>query len=110
MEYLNRIAYHASDVSQAYLTRPSTSVEGKVSGGEGWSVVANYYGRSRAYVSFQVRLTPEMKGRLEQRSFETGLSQVAIINAALEYYLAHVPSSANDSAKVLPDRNDDGTA
>ncbi|PSR24516.1 MAG: hypothetical protein C7B43_18810 [Sulfobacillus benefaciens] len=71
--------------------------------------MANYYGRSRAYVSFQVRLTPEMKARLEQRSYETGLSQVAIINAALEYYLAHVPSSKKDSDNIAPDHNDDGS-
>ncbi len=30
LEIDKRIAYHAIDVSQAYLTRPSTSVEGKV--------------------------------------------------------------------------------
>ena len=41
-----------------------------------------------------------MKVRLEQRSFETGLSQVAIINAALEYYLAHVPVNDEDSEKA----------
>lgn len=91
-----------------HLTRPWTSVEGRVSGGEGWSVVANYYGRSRAYVSFQVRLSPEMKVRLEQRSFESGLSQVAIINAALEYYLAHVPVNDDDPEKPQGDREKDG--
>lgn len=63
--------------------------------------MANYYGRSRAYVSFQVRLSPEMKVRLEQRSFETGQSQVAIINAALEYYLAHVPISTEEPTKSV---------
>jgi hypothetical protein len=52
--------------------------------------VANFYGRSRAYVSFQVRLTPELKEKLMKQSFETGQSQVAIVNAALEYYLDHV--------------------
>ena len=50
-----------------------------------------------------------MKARLEQRSYETGLSQVAIINAALEDYLAHVPSSKKDSDNIAPDHNDDGS-
>ncbi|MDA8193223.1 MAG: hypothetical protein M0Z53_04395 [Thermaerobacter sp.] len=58
--------------------------------------MANFYGRSRAYVAFQVRLTPELKERLMRRSYETGLSQVAIVNAALEYYFANVvPENAN---------------
>ncbi len=52
--------------------------------------MANFYGRSRAYVSFQVRLAPELKERLMKQSFETGQSQVAIVNAALEHYLDHV--------------------
>ena len=52
--------------------------------------MANFSGRSRAFVSFQVRLTPEMKERLMRQSFETGQSQVAIVNAALEYYLDHI--------------------
>ena len=52
--------------------------------------MANYYGRSRAYVAFQVRLTPELKEKLMKRSFETGQSQVAIVNEALENYFANV--------------------
>ncbi len=52
--------------------------------------MANFYGRSRAYVSFQVRLAPELKEKLMKQSFETGQSQVAIVNAALEHYLDHV--------------------
>ncbi len=59
--------------------------------------MANYYGRSRAYVTFQVRLTPELKERLMKRSFETGLSQVAIVNKALENYLADVVLEVPDS-------------
>ncbi len=65
--------------------------------------MANYYGRSRAYVAFQVRLTPELKEKLMKRSFETGQSQVAIVNEALENYFANVapentdpPSSASN--------------
>lgn len=49
-----------------------------------------YYGRSRAYVSFQARLAPELKNRLAKMSYELGFSQVAIVNAALEYYLDHM--------------------
>jgi predicted DNA-binding protein len=52
--------------------------------------VANFYGRPRAYVAFQVRLTPELKEKLMRRSFETGQSQVAIVNLALETYFANV--------------------
>jgi len=69
--------------------------------------VANYYGRSRAYVAFQVRLTPELKEKLMKRSFETGQSQVAIVNAALEYYFAHV---APESTEPLPPDFGDGEA
>lgn len=55
-----------------------------------------------------------MKERLQQRSYETGMSQVAIINAALEFYLAHVPSTAKEETHDpadAPGRNhDNGTA
>ncbi len=76
--------------------------------------MAKYFGRSQAFVAFQVRLTPDMKERLQQRSYETGMSQVAIINAALEFYLAHVPSTAKEETHDpadAPGRNhDNGTA
>lgn len=45
------------------------------------------YGRSKAYVSFQVRIRPELKEQLVRKSFETGVSQGAIVTAALERYL-----------------------
>ncbi|AUW95290.1 MAG: hypothetical protein C7B44_12450 [Sulfobacillus thermosulfidooxidans] len=61
--------------------------------------MANFYGRSRAYVSFQVRLTPELKERLLRHSYETGQSQVAIVNAALEYYLDNVGGSLPGMSK-----------
>lgn len=70
--------------------------DGAVAGGERWYVVANFYGRSRAYVAFQVRLTPELKERLMKRSYDTGMSQVSIVNAALEHYLEHVVSEDAD--------------
>ena len=60
--------------------------------------MANYYGRSRAYVAFQVRLTPELKEKLMKRSFETGQSQVAIVNEALENYFANVAPESSDPA------------
>ncbi len=75
----------------------------KVAGGERWYVVANFYGRSRAYVSFQVRLTPELKERLMRRSYETGQSQVAIVNAALEYYLDNVAGIMVETKQEPPD-------
>ena len=74
----------------------SSCAEGDA-GGERWYIVANYYGRSRAYVTFQVRLTPELKERLMKRSFETGLSQVAIVNQALENYFVNVALEVPDS-------------
>ena len=58
--------------------------------------MANYYGRSRAYVAFQVRLTPELKEKLMKRSYETGQSQVAIVNEALEHYFANVAPENSD--------------
>ncbi|PSR24518.1 MAG: hypothetical protein C7B43_18825 [Sulfobacillus benefaciens] len=56
--------------------------------------MGNFHGRSRAYVAFQARLTPELKDRLARMSYEGGFSQVAIVNAALEYYLDHVETGA----------------
>jgi hypothetical protein len=41
-------------------------------------------------VSFQARLVPELKERLEKMSYDLGFSQVSIVNAALEYYLDHM--------------------
>jgi predicted transcriptional regulator len=62
--------------------------------------VASYHGRSQAFVAFQVRLTPDLKRRLEELSYESGMSQVSIISKALEYYLAHVPEIDADSAET----------
>ncbi|PSR25837.1 MAG: hypothetical protein C7B47_11525 [Sulfobacillus thermosulfidooxidans] len=67
--------------------------------------MGNFYGRSRAYVSFQARLTPELKDRLAKMSYEKGFSQVAIVNAALEYYLDHMETgviSPGEDVKSLP--------
>lgn len=49
--------------------------------------LANAYGRPRAYVSFQVRLTPDLKERLARKSYESGFSQASIVIAALQHYL-----------------------
>jgi len=46
------------------------------------------YGRSKAYVSFQVRIRPDLKEQLVRKSYETGISQGAIVSAALKHYLA----------------------
>ncbi|MCY0899331.1 MAG: hypothetical protein OWU33_10435 [Firmicutes bacterium] len=69
--------------------------------------MAHYYGRSRAYVAFQVRITPELKEKLMKRSFETGRSQVAIVNEALEYYFANVVPETTDLPPTSP--GEDGT-
>lgn len=42
--------------------------------------------RSKAYVAFQVRLTPEIKEKLAQRAYVTGQSQVGIVIEALQQY------------------------
>lgn len=49
--------------------------------------VANIYGRPKAYVSFQVRISPDLKEKLARKSFETGVSQASIVIAALQHYL-----------------------
>ncbi|MCL6558894.1 MAG: type II toxin-antitoxin system HicB family antitoxin [Firmicutes bacterium] len=48
--------------------------------------MANPYSRTKAYVSFQVRVSPELKERLARMSYETGVSQGAIVVSALKYY------------------------
>ena len=55
--------------------------------GEECSEMAKLFSRPKAYVSFQVRISPELKKKLMQRSFDTGVSQAAIVIAALEHYL-----------------------
>lgn len=55
--------------------------------------MANVICGARAYVAFQVRVCPELKERLERRSFETGLSQRAIVADALKCYLRGSGSS-----------------
>ncbi|OAT79906.1 hypothetical protein [Desulfotomaculum copahuensis] len=49
--------------------------------------MANIYSRPKAYVSFQVRISPDLKEKLARRSFETGVSQASIVIAALQHYL-----------------------
>jgi len=49
--------------------------------------VANIQSRPKAYVSFQVRLSPDLKERLVRRSYETRVSQASIVVAALQHYL-----------------------
>jgi len=49
--------------------------------------VANIYSRPKAYVSFQVRISPDLKEKLARRSFETGVSQASIVIAALQHYM-----------------------
>jgi predicted DNA-binding protein len=50
--------------------------------------LSNSYSRSKAYVSFQVRISPELKEQLARRSYTTGVSQGAIVASALKHYLA----------------------
>jgi len=55
--------------------------------GEKCRQMANIFNRPKAYVSFQVRISPELKEKLMHRSFETGVSQGSIVIVALEHYL-----------------------
>ncbi|OAT79905.1 ribbon-helix-helix protein, CopG family [Desulfotomaculum copahuensis] len=55
--------------------------------------MANVIGGARAYVAFQVRVYPELKERLMQRSMETGLSQREIVADALKSYLQKADES-----------------
>lgn len=61
--------------------------------------MANVTGSARAYVAFQVRVYPELKERLMQRSMETGVSQREIVSEALKRYLAEASSSGD---KAVP--------
>ena len=62
--------------------------------------MAAFSGGPRAYVSFQVRIAPELKQRLEEYAFRARRSQVSIITEALEVYLNNVvsqrPSQSNE--------------
>lgn len=49
---------------------------------------------SNAYVSFQVRFSPELKDKLLRRSLETGISQREIVANALTSYLRRVTDQA----------------
>lgn len=71
-----------------------------VAGGERWSLVATFPGHPRAFVAFQVRITPELKQRLEEYAFKSRRSQVSIITEALETYL-------NDALSKLPSQPDE---
>lgn len=49
--------------------------------------MANVFCGGSAYVAFQVRVCPELKEKLKRQSFETGVSQRAIVTEALNFYL-----------------------
>jgi len=50
--------------------------------------LGNAFGSANAYVSFQVRFSPELKEKLMRRAFETGVSQREIVTEALRRYLS----------------------
>lgn len=43
--------------------------------------------RTKAYVAFQVRVSPELKEKLARHASKVGTSQQAVVNAALTKYL-----------------------
>ncbi|AGL03780.1 hypothetical protein [Desulfoscipio gibsoniae] len=66
--------------------------------------MANAYSRSKAYVSFQVRVTPELKEQLVRLSYETGVSQASIVSSALKHYF----SAKRDPREDDQDNVDEG--
>lgn len=61
--------------------------------------MANAYSRSKVYVSFQVRISPELKEQLVRKSIETGVSQGAIVTNALKYYFITNQDPREDKPK-----------
>ncbi|AEW05716.1 hypothetical protein Sulac_2243 [Sulfobacillus acidophilus DSM 10332] len=67
-----------------------------------------YPKRPRAYVTFQIRLPPDLKRQLEDYAFQTQQSQIAVVTAALEDYLRRVteleskPDIADESSGPGP--------
>lgn len=57
---------------------------------EGEIGVAGYPKHSRAYVTFQMRLPPDLKRQLEEYAYRTNQSQIAVVTVALEEYLHQV--------------------
>jgi len=66
--------------------------------------LANPYGRPKAYVSFHVRISPELKEQLARKSFESGFSQASIVIAALKHYLE--TGLTLDDVEENPDLNE----
>ena len=66
------------------------------------------FNRPKAYVSFQVRISPELKERLATRSFETGVSQASITVAALQYYLDEGLTPQADQTEDLEEEIKEG--
>lgn len=56
---------------------------------------------SNAYVSFQIRFSPELKEKLIRRSYETGVSQREIVTEALNRYLAKYVNPQGGYSKVI---------
>jgi len=68
--------------------------------------LANIYSRPRAYVSFQVRISPDLKEKLARRSFETGVSQASIVIAALQHYLDAGLTPQQEQMEEIGDGNE----
>lgn len=63
---------------------------GPTYGVEGERHVPSYPKHPRAYVTFQIRLPPDLKRQLEEYAFRTGQSQISVVTTALEGYLRQV--------------------
>ncbi|MCY0864492.1 MAG: hypothetical protein OWQ57_06055 [Sulfobacillus sp.] len=64
-----------------------------------------YPKRPRAYVTFQIRLPPDLKRSLEDYAFQTQQSQIAVVTAALEEYL-HRVMTMDEQAQTPDDPTD----
>lgn len=70
--------------------------------------VPSYSKHPRAYVTFQVRLPPELKRQLEEYAFRTGQSQIAIVVAALEDYFRQHPRKRSPEEPPSPGLGETG--
>lgn len=68
--------------------------------------LANNFSRPKAYVSFQVRISPELKEQLARKSFEAGVSQASIVVAALKHFL-DAGLTPLDNSEIEEDNEDD---
>ncbi|MDD2552961.1 MAG: hypothetical protein PHP51_00100 [Desulfotomaculaceae bacterium] len=60
----------------------------------------NFVSNARAYVAFQVQFNPKLKEKLVLKSYETGISQRAIVEEALKCYFESNEAQGGSVAKT----------